>query len=300
MNSCINEINISDYLKNKGELIEHTLSKLIPENSAPYKILQHSARYCLLNGGKRLRPILALATAASLNGDEQTALHPACALEIIHTYSLIHDDLPCMDNDDYRRGKLTLHKVVPEGIAVLTGDYLLTLAFEVIADAKGLTDSQKINLIKVISKRAGGEGMIAGQVMDVEGENKVLTLDQLQNIHLAKTGALLTASLEIGAIVAHANEEIMHLLQGFGRDIGLAFQIIDDVIDVTASVQKHGKKAASDLTNHKTTYVSILGVNESKELAQRLLESALSKLDCLPGNANVLRNLAKIIVNRSI
>jgi geranylgeranyl diphosphate synthase type II len=215
---------------------------------------------------------------------------------MVHTYSMIHDDLPCMDNDDFRRGRPTLHKTYPEGHAVLAGDFLLTHAFEVLSEAPLLTDSQKNQLIQVLAKSSGGHGMIAGQIMDIESEHQVLELETLNLLHRCKTGALLQASALFGAIVADQDASVCESVRAFGADIGLAFQIVDDILDVTQSQQKHGKTISSDMINHKTTYVSVLGVEKSQKAAEHMLESALKHLDSIPFDMTLLVKLANFII----
>ena len=258
--------------------IEKQLDKLLTFPSS--STLIEGARWVTLGGGKRLRPLLLLATVEALEGDVERALIPACALEMIHTYSLIHDDLPSMDNDDYRRGKLTLHKKYNEATAILTGDFLLTYAFEVLTKSPGLSPKQIVDLIQILSFRSGGEGMILGQLLDMEAQT--ITLEQLQLIHRKKTAELLTASLEMGGIIGEASPEIMAELRSLGGEIGLAFQILDDVIDVTSSVEKHGKTISSDVVNGKTTYVSLLGLEGAKKSANSLIKSSLQRLKFLP------------------
>ena len=290
-------MDVKNYLSSKSALIEQKLSELIPEKNVPYNQLFCAARYSLLGKGKRLRPILTLATVETLGGCIETALFPACALEMIHTYSLIHDDLPCMDDDDFRRGKPSLHRAFSESSAVLTGDYLLTYAFEVIAQAPNLTPLQKIQLIDILAKNSGSEGMVGGQIMDVEAEEKNINLETLQQIHRRKTGALLTASILFGAIIANASKEETQILQQFGQDIGLAFQIIDDVLDVT-SAQKHGKERSSDIVNQKATYVSLLGIEPSKNIAYKLLNQSLELIQKLNKNIESLESIAKYMIKR--
>lgn len=291
---------LTTYLASRGELIEQQLEKLVPEQDADYRTLLNAARYSLLGAGKRLRPILALATAEMLGSDVSAALVPGCALEMIHTYSLIHDDLPCMDNDDFRRGKPSLHKAFPEGHAVLAGDFLLTYAFDILAHHQQLTAEQRLQLIAILSRRSGSAGMIGGQVMDLEAEGKKITLDTLKAIHRYKTGAMITASVEFGAVIANASATDTALLRQFGEEIGLAFQIVDDILDVTASEQKHGKSVASDITNGKATYVSLLGLDESKNMAQQTFKSAICHLEKLPLDTTILAQIAHMIVNRVI
>lgn len=292
-------LDITTYLNEKSALVESHLNGLVQITDAPYSQLFEAARYSLLGNGKRLRPILCLATTATLGTPETAALAPACALEMIHTYSLIHDDLPCMDDDDFRRGKPSLHKAFGEGHAVLTGDFLLTHAFEVITNDPHLSPEKKVALIQLIAQSSGAHGMIGGQVMDIEAEDKAVDLETLKLIHRCKTGALLTASILCGAIVANASVSEMETLRLFGSDIGLAFQIVDDILDVTASEKKHGKKVASDVANNKTTYVTLMGIETAQKSAQNLFESAIGRLSNLNHDTTLLQALAKRIVHRS-
>jgi geranylgeranyl diphosphate synthase type II len=292
-------VDITKYLIDTSELIEEHLNRLVPEKEVPYRSLLRAARYALLGGGKRLRPILTIATTEAFKGCLDAAIAPACALEMIHTYSLIHDDLPCMDNDDFRRGKPSLHKAFPEGHAVLAGDFLLTHAFAVLAEAPGLSAEQKVSLVTILGKSAGGEGMIAGQILDIEAVGTEVDLDALQLIHQKKTGEMIVASVEFGGIISHATYEQMEILRKFGQEIGLAFQIVDDILDVTASQEKHGKAVASDVINDKSTYVTLLGLQKSQALAEKLFQSAIKRLDQLPINGALLTNLARLFVNRT-
>ncbi|MDP1834854.1 MAG: polyprenyl synthetase family protein [Chlamydiales bacterium] len=297
---CDEAVDIQTYVDERINLINRRLDQLVEETPSPYGVLYSAARYSLLGGGKRLRPLLAVATAEALGADAQTALTPACSLELIHAYSMIHDDLPCMDDDDFRRGKPTLHKLYPEGIAVLAGDFLLTYAFEVITKAPSLTAEQHLQLVSTLAQAAGGHGMVGGQVMDLEAEGKAIDLRALQLIHQCKTGALLSAAFEFGGIVANASDTTMKLLQKLGQQLGLAFQIVDDVLDVTASETKHGKAHSSDVTNVKTTYVSLMGVEASSKKARDLLAQSLELLEQLPGETHVLKALANRLVNRNM
>lgn len=282
--------------------IESHLDALLTFPDSSYYSLIEAARYSLLAGGKRLRPLLTLAVVEAFNNEEfkQQALTPACALEMIHTYSLIHDDLPCMDDDDFRRGKPSLHKIYSEGHAVLTGDFLLTYAFEVIAQAEGLTAEQRLKLITILAKRSGGssDGMIAGQVMDIALENRDVSLDQLKHIHQCKTGALIAAAVEFGAVIARANQQQYKAFSEFGSLIGLAFQVIDDVLDVISSEKKHGKSVSSDVINGKRTYVSLMGIEKAKAYAEQLYQLAIEKLSPLKLETSSLINLAEKFVYR--
>lgn len=291
-------MNIDAYLKTKKALVEQKLDSLIPEKETPYHSLYKAARYSLLAGGKRLRPILALATAEAFEKAEHSVLSAACALEMIHTYSLIHDDLPCMDDDDFRRGKPSLHKAFGEGHAVLTGDYLLTYAFDIIANDTYLNSQQKIAVISLITKNCGCQGMIAGQVMDIEAEGKAIDLTSLKQIHRYKTGALINASILTGAIIAEASPFEFQALNDFGDAIGLAFQIVDDILDVTFSEVKHGKRIASDTVNHKTTYVTLLGLEQARQTADSLYKHSINHLDKLNQDTSILKELAKCLVCR--
>lgn len=291
-------IDISQYLQAQNQLIEQELDRLVPLHRGPYQHLFEAARYSLLGGGKRLRPIIALATTTVLGGNPQLALSPASALELVHTYSLIHDDLPCMDDDDYRRGKLTVHKKYTEGHAVLTGDYLLTYAFEILATNPHLTDNKKVKLIATLAKRSGGNGMIGGQVMDLASEGQPINIETLKLLHRNKTGALIMAAVEFGGIIADASEKQMEYLCQFGENIGLAFQIVDDILDVTSSQAKHGRAVASDLINDKSTYVSLLGLEQSKACAREFYEKAIRALKQLPYNSSLLISLADFVISR--
>lgn len=291
-------MNIDAYLKSNALLVEEKLLTLIPQKETAFASLYQAARYSILGSGKRLRPILAIATAETFCKSAKETLSAACALEMIHTYSLIHDDLPCMDDDDFRRGKPSLHKAFNEGHAVLTGDYLLTYAFEVIVNDSLLTPQQKTALISLIAKYAGCQGMIAGQVMDLQAEGKKIDLESLKQIHQYKTGALINASILAGGIIGEASSEEFRILHDFGNDIGLAFQIVDDVLDVTASEVKHGKKIASDAANNKTTYVTLLGITEANKTADELYERSISHLEKLNKDTSLLKALAKRLVHR--
>lgn len=289
-----------DYIAKNAEHIERRLSELIPDNhQEPHGNLFTGARYSLLGGGKRLRPVLTLAVCETFGASPEKALSTACAIEMIHTYSLIHDDLPCMDNDDFRRGKPSLHKVQSEGHAVLAGDFLLTHAFDVIANDAHLTPHQKVDIIALLSRCAGGEGMIGGQVMDIEAEGKAITLDRLKQIHRLKTGAMISASILCGAIIAEVSSDKRNILRDLSEDLGLAFQIVDDILDVTASEKKHGKAISSDETKGKTTYVTLLGIEGARQAAQHLLDKALISLEGLKPETKYLGDIASLLVNRA-
>ncbi len=283
-------MNIQQYLSDKAELVERQLEKIIPAGELPPS-LEEATRYVVLGGGKRIRPILAIAVAEALGKCVGETLIPACALELIHTYSLIHDDLPCMDNDDFRRGKPTLHKVYNEAHAVLTGDYLVALAFELLACAPGLDAEQRVKLVEILAKRSGGQGMVSGQVLDIEGEELALTLERLQEIHHKKTGALISASVEFGAICGKANEEQLKALRLYARELGIAFQITDDILDVTT-----GKD--SDSKNGKTTYVTLFGLKGSQDRAKSHVQAATEALLPFGTKATPLVEIANLLLHR--
>lgn len=277
-------------------LIENKLDALIPEQRCAYQKLFTAARYALLGGGKRMRPLLLVATVTMLKGDLDKALACACAVEMVHTYSMIHDDLPCMDDDDFRRNKPSLHRAFPEAHAVLAGDFLLTLAFETIATDPLLSEKEKTALIALLARKSGSQGMIAGQIMDIEAEGLSVGLETLEIIHSYKTGRLITAAIEMGGIIAGAQSSEMAALTYYGDCIGLAFQIVDDVLDVTNSEQKHGKKQSSDSINNKTTYATLLGIDVARKKARDLIDCAKGALQQLPYESSPLIDIANAIL----
>lgn len=292
-------MDIDQFLAEAHKEIEKTLSKLVPPApELPFAPLFESARYSLLASGKRLRPLLVLAVTESYGVSHKHALHPACALEMIHTYSLIHDDLPCMDDDDLRRGKPTLHKVYPEWHALLTGDYLLTYAFEVLAEAPHLTAEQKIALVRSLSSHAGSHGMIGGQMIDLLFEGKTIDWNILEQMHRGKTASLISACLEFGGIIAGAPPQDILTLKKAGADIGIAFQLIDDILDDTGTQEELGKPIGSDRENDKSTAVSILGIENALAKAHLLLQTAEENLSALSMPVPLLRALFDRMINR--
>ena len=289
---------LASYLQDKKELVEVALDGSLPI-VRPEKIYE-AMRYSLLAGGKRLRPILCLATCELLGGTEEMSMPTACALEMIHTMSLIHDDLPAMDNDDYRRGKLTNHKVFGEDIAILAGDGLLAYAFEFVAtQTQNVAPKNIIEVIARLGRTVGAAGLVGGQVLDLESEGKTdITAETLTFIHTHKTGALLETSVVSGAILAGAGPEEVQKLSQYAQNIGLAFQIIDDILDITATQEELGKTAGKDLAAQKATYPSLWGIEESRHQAQQLIDSAIDKLADYGEKAAPLRAIAQYIVNR--
>jgi geranylgeranyl diphosphate synthase type II len=279
-------------IKSLGSLVNDFLSTVIPDDGKTPRTLLSAMKYSLNAGGKRLRPVLTLATYHALGGNPADVLRPACALELIHTYSLIHDDLPCMDDDDLRRGQPTLHKQYSEAIAVLAGDALHALAFELLASAGNPA------VVLEVSRAIGISGMLGGQVADVEAEGRDITLDQIEYIHRNKTGALIRVAMRIGAIMAGADDETIAVFSSYGSKIGLVFQIVDDVLDVTGSQEKLGKDIGSDERNVKATYPRVIGLEESRRLASELIESGKREIGKIGPNSAVFKYLADFIVKR--
>ncbi|HHY73097.1 MAG TPA: polyprenyl synthetase family protein [Bacillus bacterium] len=289
---------LSTYLTNKKQWIEEKLPIYIETMEAP-EIIKESMIYSLKAGGKRIRPILLFATINAFGKPEESGLDVACALEMIHTYSLIHDDLPSMDDDDLRRGKPTNHKVYGEAIAILAGDGLLTHSFEVIANSKALSDSLKVKVIAMLAHAAGPSGMVGGQVADLLGENKLLTVPELEYIHEHKTGKLLRFAIVAGAVIAGATDEQQQCLDAFAKHLGLAFQIKDDILDIEGSVEQIGKPVGSDEGKAKSTYPKLLTVEGAKEKCNDHLKQAKMWLEKANVNQDLLLEIADYIVNRN-
>ncbi|EHQ88111.1 polyprenyl synthetase family protein [Desulfosporosinus youngiae] len=275
-------------------MIENTLTQLPWEKD----ILNESMYYSLIGGGKRIRPVLALASAEAVGGNPETILRAAVALELIHTYSLIHDDLPAMDNDDYRRGRLSNHKVFGEAQAILAGDALLTYAFELLADSDLGQPERQLRVIREVAVAAGKEGMVGGQVADLAGEGKSLTLNEIEEIHKAKTGALLTVSARLGGILAGGTEDQVKALTDYAKALGLAFQIKDDILDIVGDSETLGKPAGSDLRQGKSTYVSLLGLEGAAQQLHAQILKAQSSLEVFDERAVFLNQLALYIEER--
>jgi geranylgeranyl diphosphate synthase type II len=291
-------MNLREYLAQQQQLVEAELDRLVPPESAPPETIHRAMRYSLFAGGKRIRPILCMESAYAAGGEMDGVVVCACSLELIHTYSLIHDDLPALDNDDYRRGKLTNHKVFGDAMAILAGDSLLTLAFQVLAQLP-VADDRKTRLIAELATASGTVGgMIGGQVADLEGEGKAPTAGLLESIHRAKTGALLRASLRMGAIYAGASDEQYGALSCYGEHIGLAFQIVDDILDVEESSAALGKTAGKDAAQHKITFPAVYGLKTSHRMAEEECARAHQVLAPFGERAARLHELADHIVRR--
>ena len=274
------------YLKQAAADTDAAMDRFLPPEIERPGTIHAAMRYCVFAGGKRLRPVLCIAAAEACGGKRQDALPAACAVELMHTYSLVHDDLPCMDDDDLRRGRPTCHKVYGEGMAVLCGDALLTEAFAVLARSKS------VEMIAELASAGGSRKLIGGQVLDLEGEGKSLSLEELIRIHEAKTAALLTTSIRLGAMSAGADEAQIAALTKFGHALGLAFQVLDDILDVTQTTENLGKTAGKDTAVAKATYPAVMGLEESRAEAARLTAEALEALAVLGENGARLREIA--------
>ncbi len=291
-------------LKNKQafyiEIIENSLANSISIESQYYISLKEAMLYSLMAGGKRLRPTLALATAELFEKEPREVVAFACAIEMIHTYSLIHDDLPAMDNDDFRRGKPTSHKMFGEAMAILAGDALLNLAYEtMIKDALAGNSIKKLKAMEVIAQYAGSLGMIGGQVIDLNGEGRRADCDELKTMHKLKTGALIKAPVEAAAIISCADEKQFAALSNYAANLGLAFQIKDDILDIEGSMEEMGKKPGSDALSDKSTYVTLYGLEKSKQMLKDVTNEGIAFLEQFGKRADFLRELAAALVTRS-
>jgi len=286
------------YLTDRTAAVDRALDRFLPEATTRPATIHKAMRYSLFAGGKRMRPTLCLAAAEACSGWPDDSLPLACAVECIHTYSLIHDDLPAMDNDDYRRGKLTNHKVFGEGIAILAGDALLTQAFEIAAQCKGWPRYPHRHVLLEIAQAAGSLQLIAGQVADLEGEGKKISAEQLKYIHERKTSALICCSARLGGMSANCTAAQLKALTDFGYNVGLAFQIIDDILDITQSSEQLGKTAGKDTKAQKATYPAIVGLEKSRKIAQQLTDRAFDALKIFRGKAVALEALAMYLLQR--
>lgn len=294
-------MDIGQYLEQKREEVDRFLEGVIPSAQTLPTTLHESIRYSLFAGGKRVRPILAIAAAEAIGTTPLGLMAVACSLEFIHTYSLIHDDLPSMDNDDFRRGKPTNHKVYGEAMAILAGDALLTMAFDLCSQPdlmKGCDPARQVRLIHELAYGSGNMGMVGGQVYDIQAENKDIDLPTLQNIHKHKTGMLIRAAVRMGAIAAGATDRQLADLTGYAEDIGLAFQIADDVLNVTGTREELGKNPNTDAQRGKKTYPTFYGVEGARSLADECTTRAINRLSAFGPTADPLRELARYITAR--
>ena len=293
-----NTFDLQHFLTLSTEAVNGALDAFLPAVTTKPTTIHKAMRYSLFAGGKRMRPALCLAAAEACGGKQSDALPLASAVECIHTYSLIHDDLPAMDNDDYRRGKLTNHKVFGEGIAVLAGDALLTQAFEIAAQSKGWPRYPHKQIILELASASGSLQLIAGQVADLEAEGKKISAQQLRYIHERKTSALLCCAVRLGGMSANCNSAQLQALTDFGYHVGLAFQVIDDILDVTQTSEALGKTAGKDTQAQKATYPSIVGLEKSRKIAAALTAKAFAALKPFRGRATALEGLAEFLLKR--
>ncbi len=289
---------LNHFLTTRTEAVNAALDHFLPSEKIKPATIHKAMRYSLFAGGKRMRPAVLLAAAAACGGSEKNAMPLACAVECIHTYSLIHDDLPAMDNDDFRRGKPTNHKVFGEGIAVLAGDALLTQAFEIAAQCQNFPRYPHDKIILEIAKASGSLQLVGGQVADLEGENKKLSIAELKFIHERKTSALLCCSVRLGGMSANCSPAQLQALTEFGYNVGLAFQVIDDILDVTQTSEQLGKTAGKDVAVQKATYPAIVGLEKSRKIAAQLTGKAFGALKIFKGKAVALEALAEFLLKR--
>ena len=290
--------NLKQYLEARRLMVEEALEVALPQEDGPASRVVEAMRYSLFAGGKRLRPILCLAASEAVGGEIQSAMPAGCALEMIHTYSLIHDDLPAMDDDDLRRGKPTNHKVFGEAIAILAGDGLLTEAFVLLSDYHSLLPERAVQVIGVIAEAASYRGMVGGQVVDMLSQNKPADLETVQQMHSRKTAALIAAATESGALAGKGSEAQVAALARYGRAIGLAFQIADDILDIEGDTELLGKSTGADEARGKVTYPAAVGLESSRQAANDMIHDALAALEGFDDKANPLRSLAHYIITR--
>jgi geranylgeranyl diphosphate synthase type II len=289
---------LKDYLRERARKVDVALDALLPKASIKPATIHRAMRYSLFAGGKRMRPILCIAASESCGGDIENALPPACAVECIHTYSLIHDDLPCMDDDDFRRGRPTSHKVFGEAVAVLAGDALLTAAFEILTTVRETSRYKLRDFMSELAFAASSRKLIAGQVADLEGEGRKSSRAELRFIHERKTAAMIIASLKLGAMAANGTSAQVIALGKFGRYLGLAFQVIDDILDITQTSEKLGKSAGKDVAAQKSTYPALLGLDAARKEARRLTACARMSLKGLGARSSQLREIADHLLVR--
>ncbi len=293
-------MDIHAYLSESKRLVDACLERLLPAETEEPSTIHQAMRYSVFAGGKRVRPILILASGESLGGDRDILLHLGAAIEMMHTYSLIHDDLPALDNDDLRRGMPTCHKKYGEAMAILAGDSLVTRCYQLLVDLPKASNATRIKIIREIAQATGTKnGMIGGQVVDLESEGKPISPQVLEYIHYSKTGALLTACVRCGALAAKAKPAELRTLTEFGRKIGLVFQIVDDILDITSSSEELGKTAGKDMKVKKATYPALYGIETSRQKARELVDSAMKDLRNLGESAEPLRGLAHFVVSRT-
>jgi geranylgeranyl diphosphate synthase type II len=291
---------IKTYLAETRKIVDQTLENLLPSENETPAIIHKAMRHSIFAGGKRLRPILVLSSGECLGGSRDTLLHLGAAIEMMHTYSLIHDDLPALDNDDLRRGVPTCHKVFGEAMAILAGDALMTRCYQLLTELPGAADAMRVRIIGELAYATGTvRGMIGGQVVDIESEGKPVDALTLEYIHLSKTGALLSACVRTGALAAGSSDAELETMTRFGGKLGLVFQIVDDILDVTASSETLGKTAGKDEKVQKATYPALYGIEASRQKARELIDGALSDISGFGAEAETLRELARFFISRT-
>ncbi|WP_084057291.1 farnesyl diphosphate synthase [Desulfacinum hydrothermale] len=296
-------MDLKAFLEAQRQRVDAALERFLPASDSLEKTVVEAARYSLFAGGKRLRPILCLTAAEVVGGTADEALTAACALEMVHTYSLIHDDLPAMDDDDLRRGRPTNHKVYGEAVAILAGDLLLTEAFGLLADPRigsnaAVAAERRLRALTILARASGMQGMIAGQVIDLESETREVDLATVEYMHIHKTGALISASLEMGAVLGGGNDQQIQALVQYGRHLGLAFQITDDLLDIEGDPDVMGKPSGSDVAKNKKTYPALLGLARSREMARKHVDRAVDALKTFDEKAEPLRAIARYLLER--
>ncbi|MEW6327930.1 MAG: polyprenyl synthetase family protein [Thermodesulfobacteriota bacterium] len=294
-------MDLKNYIAERRALVDQALDRCLPKEEGPAGEVMKAMRYSIFAGGKRVRPILCLAACEAVSGDTAQALPVACALECIHTYSLIHDDLPAMDDDDYRRGAPTCHKVFGEAMAILAGDGLLTFAFQLLSGVLHNTGIRRSNLLEatqVIARAAGVHGMVGGQVVDMASEGKDVDTETVRYIHTHKTAAIIAGSIQAGALIAGGRRNKIKALGRYGEALGLAFQVVDDILDIEGDPKEMGKATGSDIRKKKATYPSVYGLEESRVIAKKLIEEAIGSLHGFRAEAEPLRAIARYILDR--
>lgn len=291
-------MDIRAYIEGRKRRVDAALDRILPSAEIPPRALHEAMRYSVFAGGKRIRPVLCLAAGEALGADPGMCLDPACALELVHTYSLVHDDLPAMDDDDLRRGRPTSHRVFGEATAILAGDALLTLAFETVARAEALPAGTRIALVGTLAAGSGCSGMVGGQALDLGAEGRAVEAAELEEIHLRKTAALIEASVRFGGLIGGADAARAGSLAAYGRSLGMAFQITDDILDATGDEAKMGKRARQDAAARKATYPAIHGVEGARRMARRCIEDALAAVNGFDERARPLREMARGLLDR--
>lgn len=294
-------MNIKEYLNEIKTVVDNALDRYIPSQNTYPPDIYNSMRYSLLAGGKRLRPILVIASAETVGGKREDVLPFACAIEMIHTYTLIHDDLPAIDNDDFRRGKPTNHKEFGEAVAILAGDALLTMAFQIMSDIRAMPKANPSAILRAINEMAravGASGTIGGQVVDIEYSGKKPDISTLEYIHTHKTGEMILSAVRVGAILSGCEDDELNAMTKYGENIGLAFQVVDDILDVEGESEVMGKTAGSDERMKKITYPAVFGLAESKKIAGRLIDNSIKSLEMFGDRAEVLKDIAEYIIAR--